>query len=366
MAKRKKTDAEFPKETAYRKLMNTFRSAIQEGSWPEGSAVPAQRKLGQLHGLGQRTVRLALDGLYAEGLISPSGKKRWLVKRPKGFGLRSTDYVVQVMACHLLGQLKSPDTNALHHGVEWGVAELEYPFTTLHDWHFRNHFPSANHIGLQPLKGVLLYGQIKNEVLKRYARLKVPVVLVDRPPGRRKFHSVAVDNEAAAADATRRLIEAGHRKIAFVRFVQLNLREIDEDSKERQAGFLKACKENGLTKAPEWIFNSFPNDKPDEVWLRRLLTQRPRFTAVISVSGDRAGLVEKAAQQAGLHIPRDLSIVCFQGKAVARPHFAGPCTDFFELGRRAAHLVEVSAKEPKQERMPFTWADGRTFGRIRN
>ena len=344
----------------YHDLLGHLRTQITAGAWPDGHTIPPQRKLAKQYKVGERAVRLALDGLFAEGLIAPTGKRRWIARRPKGFGLKATSPVLLVMGMHLLGQLQSPDGDALLRGLLWGVAELEYPITILHDWHYRNVFPSAHQIGVQPLKGVLLWGQLKPAVLRRYAKLTVPVILVDRPGEKYKLSSVAFDNVRAAEEATRRLIELGHRRIAFVRFVALSLREIDDDSRERQDGFLLACRNAGLPQAREWIFNCFSRDTIQSVWLRNLLAARPRYTAAVVVDENHARVVRQGVEAAGLQVPKDFSLVTFQGTAKNRPEFTGPGTDFFELGRQAARLLDAPPGKIANIRMPYLWKDARS------
>src|SRR5690606_36210492 len=85
------------------------------------------------------------------------------------------------------------------------------------------------------------------EVVQRLRQARVPVVLVDREhpdlPG------VAVDHEAAAALATRHLIELGHRRIALVDHPAEGLTPgVPED---RRRGFQAAVAEAGLAVRPE-------------------------------------------------------------------------------------------------------------------
>lgn len=347
----------------HRQLLDRLRSAIVDGTWPEGATVPPQRTLAEQYGVGQRAVRMALDGLYAEGRIARTGKRRWVVKKPYRYGLTSMDFVLQILAGSFTDMLRGEDTWTLQHGLQVGVAKLNHPFAVLPAWKLRDVLPSPAFLG-QPLRGILLYGNIKPAILRQYEKLTIPVVLVDRPGGNWKLHSMAVDNEKAAYDATVQLIERGHRHIAFVRRVHLHLRDIDDDSRERQKGFLRACREHGLKGANDWVYNCFSKDKTSAAWLQRLLASQSQFTAVIGVDSGPAGLVMKAARELGRTVPRDISIVTFQGKGGRQ--FSGPRTDFFELGRRAAMLLASPAKPPRHELLVCSWHEGKTVAKARS
>lgn len=71
-----------------------------------------------------------------------------------------------------------------------------------------------------------------------------PVVFVDREPTDIEADVVASDNAAGGAQATRHLIEHGHRRIAF-----LGDRENIQTARERRRGFLEELERSGLPTA---------------------------------------------------------------------------------------------------------------------
>jgi LacI family transcriptional regulator len=173
---------------------------------------------------------------------------------------------------------------------------------------------------------------------------------------------VSVDNEAAAFDATRRLIGLGHRRLAFLRFVVLTVREIDPDSRERERGFRRACREAGLRPSEHAIFNTFPRDTPASASIRAVFEARPRHTAILAADASRASMAALGARAYGFTVPRDLSIACFQSREDAADGWSGPCTDFEGLGRRAVEALPAGSGPPCHLRMQCEWIDGRTTG----
>ncbi|MCW8129160.1 MAG: GntR family transcriptional regulator [Planctomycetota bacterium] len=343
----------------YLGLAHAFRTAIRSGAWPLGSRVPAQRLLARRHGVSQHTIRWALDVLAREGRIAPNARRGWLVKQAPRSGLAGADYVLEALGMGFETCLRGADSCALHRGIEQGVAQLERALICLPSYRLTEHLPSP-HVLAQPLAGIVLVGLLKHAVLRQYERLNVPVVLADRPGEAWNLHAIAVDNEKAAHDATKRMIAWGHRRIAFVRRLQPSLLSVDEDGRERQKGYEAACREAGLPFRPDWIFNSLSRDTAKSPWTARLLHARPAFTAVLAADASRAALVEEAAAACARKVPEDLSIVTFQGTSNPAP-YAGPRFDFFELGRRAVHLLTQPRQPARHERLAFTWSSQRSL-----
>lgn len=241
----------------------------------------------------------------------------------------------------------------LYSGIVQGAADIGAPILIAHEHGLQTSMP----VGFldYPLRGVVLVGHFTSEILRCYERLPVPVVLADTPTDR-KVHSVTVDNITAAKDAVKRLVELGHRRIGFVRFVLYSLREVDPDSKERQTGFLQGCQECGLPVTNDWIFNALPSGKPDLQTMRRLVGKGSHFTAAIASDTGGANLVKRAAEQFGREIPRQLSLVSFASKPDRT--YSGPRIDFTELGRQAAPLLDQPKEPPIRLRVKSEWFDG--------
>lgn len=346
-------------EAEYRKVADGIRARIKGGEWQAGTVLPSLRFLAQEYHVGVRVIRSALDLLKREDRIFVNPQRRLTAKWPEGAITTTDGLILEVTGNNLHTLLSRSSDLDLQRGIEFGAGDLWTPLLIMHDEHLRDALPDD--LLKLALKGILLIGMFTPRVLKRYERLNVPVVLVDRPGQRWDLHSVAADNEQAAYDATMRLIQLGHKRIAFLRFVQMRLRDIDPDSVERQRGFTRACKESRLRWSKKWIFNSFPSDKPESPAIQAVLKARSRFTALVAVDAGRAKLVEDAARARGLTVPRDLSIACFQGASLHPLRFSGPIVDFFEMGRQATHMLSRPRRPVRHERVAATWSEGQTL-----
>jgi DNA-binding LacI/PurR family transcriptional regulator len=145
-----------------------------------------------------------------------------------------------------------------------------------------------------------------------YARLLdegARLVFVNGAAGGLDVPSVGVDEHAAGRLATQHLIELGHRRIGFVAGPAQFL-----PTREKAAGREAALAEAGLDGEGLVVHQDFGVDGGRRA-LRRLL-ERPahdRATAVICSSDLMAIGVLKEAAAASVRVPRDLSVVGFDG-----------------------------------------------------
>ena len=144
----------------------------------------------------------------------------------------------------------------------------------------------------------------------------------------------AFDQEAGARAATKHLIDLGHSRI-----VHLAGPQDWNEAEERMRGFLAEMSDADMpTVAP--VLGDWTADTAYEVGLK-LLAHR-EFTAVFASNDQMAlGLIH-AANDLGLSVPGDLSVVGFDDIPEAK-HFTPPLTtvrqDFALLGRRAIDIL---------------------------
>lgn len=132
------------------------------------------------------------------------------------------------------------------------------------------------------------------------------VVLIDEDIPGVNVPRVFVENEAGAYAATKHLIEAGHRSIAYVGG-PIGLLSVEE----RRAGFLRAMAEAGLTSPPEHIrTGSFAPDFAKAAVEHFLATPKPP-TAVFASSDYLAIGAIRGLKGAGISVPEQMSLVGF-------------------------------------------------------
>ncbi len=179
---------------------------------------------------------------------------------------------------------------------------------------------------------VLVGSGLPVEALRARFSALPPLVLIEREGAAAGVPTYQIENEAAAYRATRALLLAGHTRIAHIKGLR-------RAGREREAGFLRALAEAGLKRAAV-----LAGDFTEEGGYRaaRALLARGGFTAIFAANDRMALGVYRAAFEAGLRIPEDLSVVGFDDLAFSAyltPPLSTLRQPAYELGRRAGEAV---------------------------
>jgi LacI family transcriptional regulator len=159
---------------------------------------------------------------------------------------------------------------------------------------------------LSRLSGTLIDGAIIVTPTVVDADAGVPVVAIDPHAGSADLPSVESDNLAGGLLATRHLIELGHRRIAFMAG-----RPDLESSRLREAGFRQALSEAGIEVDPSLVRRSdYRRDAAHQPAIE-LLSRPDRPTAVFAGNDLSAIGTMEAAQEMGLDVPGDVSVIGF-------------------------------------------------------
>jgi LacI family transcriptional regulator len=175
------------------------------------------------------------------------------------------------------------------------------------------------------------------DLLKRLLSLNKGLVLVDRDDHIGvTCHRVITDDEEVGRLATGHLIGLGHRAIAHLSAPAL------VHARRREHGYHDTMREHGLAIDPDWVVPGGFLEREGYDAMQRLLRATRDVTAVFAVNDPAAIGAMKAAADAGLEVPRDISIVG-AGDIAHGDMLKVPLTTVSwsrsELGRRAAELI---------------------------
>lgn len=196
------------------------------------------------------------------------------------------------------------------------------------------------------------------EHLKFAQEQGVPVVLLDRQVATLEADSVVIDNEEAAYQAVRHLIELGHREIAILARTdpnerprlrrtrgsgQLTVEGPSRPSNDRIRGYVKAMEEAGLEIREELVGHSSwdHEDSPDGD-AEQLLTLARRPTAVFASDNITTQSAFQTARRHRLRIPGDLSLVGFDDldwTTLVEPQVTVIAQSPSDMGRLAAQAL---------------------------
>lgn len=159
--------------------------------------------------------------------------------------------------------------------------------------------------------GLLLLSPIHEEVYVRELELKnIPYIMLDNQLVNPSVPSVTVNNRKGGYDATRHLIDLGHRQIAHISGPALFL-----SSRERELGFRMALDEFGLEPfcVEQGDFTVASGYALASEWL--LSGHLP--TAIFAADDHIALGVINALHNEGVRVPQDISVIGFDDQLIA-------------------------------------------------
>ena len=190
--------------------------------------------------------------------------------------------------------------------------------------------------------GLICIGTFVQPEIERISELKKPAVFVDASGDRTASDSIVVDFALSVQQALNHLTGLGHRRIAFIGGVDRDadgrriedLRETIFRSYMRQRGFLRE----------EYVRLEHYTPKSGYRLAKELLaaseTKRP--TALLAANDSIAVGVYRAAQELGLRIPQDISVIGFNDISISK-YLAPPLTTVHVyqefMGMRAVQLL---------------------------
>jgi DNA-binding LacI/PurR family transcriptional regulator len=136
------------------------------------------------------------------------------------------------------------------------------------------------------------------------ADMKVPIVLINNQYPGEFVHSVTIDNLNAARDATRHLVDLGHKRIGYLG----NQFGLQADT-DRFAGYRQILEEADIGFQPELVAHGDGRPEGGMHAMARLLALPEPPTAVFCYNDMEALGAMRAAREHGLSIPGDLSVV---------------------------------------------------------
>jgi len=175
-------------------------------------------------------------------------------------------------------------------------------------------------------------------------RAGIPVVAIDRSPVGLDVDLVTVTNEEGAHAAVAHLCRLGWKRIGIVAGPShLNV------ARERERGYERALREAGMPADPDLVRRADFKEHGGYDAMRSLLGLPHRPDAVFVANNLMAMGALHAIGDAGLRIPEDMGIVCFDDVpwgASLQPPLTVVDQPAFELGAAAARILLGRLREP--------------------
>jgi DNA-binding LacI/PurR family transcriptional regulator len=256
------------------------------------------------------TVSRVMSG---SNVVSPATAER--VRRvidEMGYVANSSARTLSMGRSRLFGLLISDITNPF-------FPDLVYTFNELAVEHrYRAVFANTNYdparMGAsvqgfleQKVEGIaIMTSEMSQELIAMIADKGIPMVFLDEPEAGTRFNYIEVDYTSGMIEAIEHLTALGHERIAFIGGPQ-ELRS----AARRQENFLRALEDRRINIDVNQL--TVGNHRVDGgYWaMRRLLEHGRRPTAVLTSNDLTAIGAISAIYEAGLTVPKDISVVGF-------------------------------------------------------
>ncbi len=233
----------------------------RHGAQPAGTSIPPEVELAREFGVSRVTVARALNDLVREGMLERHQGKGTFISERRG---RVATQCIGVLCSQETNQpLSDPFYGSILGGIQATLIAADYAVTVIGIKNSKaGRVLTPEEALSKPVDGIFAMNVMNPEYFVRLLKGGIPVIGLE-------FHFeaeaptdyVVQDCEASAYDATRRLIELGHRRIAFFGHATRNINPVacpDQNSLERLAGLRRAFQTAGIAP-PEDLFFQPPH-----------------------------------------------------------------------------------------------------------
>jgi LacI family transcriptional regulator len=198
---------------------------------------------------------------------------------------------------------------------------------------------------------------VETEHLRRVHESGRPLVLLDRSADGLAVETVAVDMGAISHESTRYLLEAGHRRVAFISTLRSDpgysagMRLDSSQISDRLEGMRRAFADAGCTFPDDLVRLNAGDAGSIRNLTREVLLGTDRATAVVASDGLIALSVVEAIQELGLRIPEDVSFLMYDDFAWTRlttPPLTVVAQPVYDMGAAAANALirQIDGRPP--------------------
>lgn len=201
--------------------------------------------------------------------------------------------------------------------------------------------------------GIILSSPVTDcdPVLRALEAMDIPFVRISPGTNHALTSSVFMDDAQAADDMTTHLINAGHRRIGFIKGHQNHMA-----SDDRLFGYRRALDRAGISFDPVLVRDGEFDFDSGTRGGQALLDLPNRPTAIFASNDDMAAGVLAVAHDRGISVPAELSVAGFDDTTLARtvwPPLTTIHQPMAELARTATEIL-IAGGDITHRRLPHT------------
>lgn len=341
----------------YQQIQDYIKELIHTSDLKQGDRIPTEKELMELFNVSKITVVNALAGLVNEGSISRVPGRGSFVNKPKPASEQPVSLVerrevqaeTEVAAGWKLVGIVMPSIEdyfsiRLIEGIQKGLRERGYQSVIqLTDGVLEKEKQAIKLFKEFGVDGLLIFPVDEEQYNEEILSMKLsgfPFVLIDRYLPGVETDYIASDGRIGTQLAVDYLWELGHREIAICSDSPLQTVTVQE----RIDGYMNALKNKGALINPAHIITEFSLNTAEDIRTHPLFryVKNRMATAYITLNGKLGAHIYQMAEQAGLNVPGDMSIITFDDStAIMEGVTAFTHVKQFEheIGNRAAELL---------------------------
>ncbi len=268
-----------------------------------------------------------------------------------GYGPNRMARGLRLQRSEMIGLLSEQVATAPHAGrIILGAqdAAREHGFTLVLINTEAGHAPEDAEVLLrQQVDGVLYATMYHHEVILPEPLRGVPLVLIDATEPGASVPSVIPNEKAGAMSAMKELLDHGHTRIGF-----LNNTDDVPATRDRLAGYKASLRARGLPFDPTLVAARVSETMGGYEAAKALLNADNRPTALFCYNDRMAMGAYRAAAEAHIRIPDDLSVVGFDNQELIAEGLFPPLTTVslphYEMGQWAVHRLVSLITDPSK------------------
>lgn len=328
-----------------------LRAKIRSGELRPGDRLPSHNAMREQYGVSRPTVERIHELLEQEGLIVREERRGAFVKAP----VRSLADAIGVYS-PMGGRYEAhPHTLQLLNGIRRAADESDHRLWLFGKGNLDANRPQWEHIG-----GVVALASDVREAEQLLENLPPGMPCVTLISEAANAASVVCDDYQGGIEATNHLIHNGHCRIAAL------VSSSSVVTRRRIAGYRAALEAAGFEAPATWHRDVVRQEvikgghvEAAKVAMRAWLNEdwhQQHFTALVAQNDEVAIGAIEVLEEAGLHVPHDISVIGYDGTDIARhfrPHLTTMEVPLEEMGERATLCLLRSMQDTASPAWPF-------------
>ncbi|MCD6222032.1 GntR family transcriptional regulator [bacterium] len=291
----------------YKKIKEEIKEQIESGRLKENDKIPSIVELSKKYNVSTITIRLAISELVKEGYLETRGSKGTYVK------LKKPDN--KLIALFFYEDTHNQFIGPIYSGIEQVLSIEGYHTVFLKtDGNQEKEAKYLQEILEREPEGIIISPASSSVdspsvyFLRQLKEKNIPIVFIDIKIENFECDYVETDNLQAGYEATKYLIEKGHKKIGIILARDVNT------IRERFSGYLQCLKDNSIEFNRIYV-KQHTNQKYYEetgyICGLELLNLKDPPTAIFCTCDGIAVGLYKACHEMNLKIPEDISVIGF-------------------------------------------------------